>query len=283
MEDRNRKVLWRSRVTALQIGQRRIEEKRVCRVPDCGKAIKDFSTYCKKHQMANMKFGHPTIPLNFRLLEDRQRFAKIGRFVLRAIIKTPEDQRAWDRVMQGIESLRSDKANDFDETTLWRRRKNWTRKALAKAYLASAIQTKLLQEDRDKIETAVGAIAWMSLGNTIPMTKRQTDGAIRKIIGRLMLHFISFRQIEDEPRRKVKITSGVQTETGRLITDLIEREFGAKFWRDIDLIAAVELRERVNGKVSRDNETLSRTSRGGLKAVPGRDIPSAPILIGEED
>lgn len=280
-EERLRRIRGDARLAALKIGAKRLEQERKCAVPGCTHKSKTYSAYCRLHKEALAKNGHPTLRLALNGKADRESFRKIGRFVLSEVLKTESDQAAWERVLAGIAKARGSRTDKFDVVTMWRRKKHWTREAKARAYLASAIPatTGNLIDDRERIEWAVGMTAWLLLANEIPFSRRQVDAAIRKLFGRALLIMQRYPTGEgvEEGKYKIKPTTGVLTAAGKIATDLIEREFGRKLWKDIDWIAAIHLSKRLDPDLAR---VAMSTRRVGL-GVKGLDTKG--LLGGAED
>lgn len=254
-EDRLRRIRGDARLAALKIGAKRIEQERKCAVPNCTHKTKTYSAYCRIHKEALANNGHPTLKLALNTISERESFRKIGRFVLAEVLKTDSDRAAWGRVLAGIAKARGSHTDKFDVVTMWRRKQHWTREAKARAYLASAIPatTGNLIDDRERLEWAVGMTAWLLLANEIPFSRRQIDASIRKLFGRALLIMQRYPAGEgvEEGKYKVKPTTGVLTAAGKIATDLIGREFGRTFWKNVDGVAAIHLSKRLDHDLAR--------------------------------
>lgn len=242
----------------------------------CGELSPHYSTYCKSHAFRNKRWGHPEVRLliNTRVLRDNTKL--LGREVMEFIAPdaTLEDP-CWDRIAGRIEAISKDPAFRFDIPTLVRRQSSWRQPFIAAGLIGmhSRDLTRRFnytpeENARGFLESHLGMAARFlhasSVGDGPLLTARQIVFGLNKNAGRAIICGVRTKTKDPHDPEKVwkyRVRPGVITAVGRIMSELISREFGTRYWKLVsDAVAMMPHRVGRDLPFLLDNQDINRTT-----------------------
>lgn len=224
-----------ARASATRIGSRRqVQERRKCPVPECQSLPRWYSRYCNKHADKLRRYGHPTLNLKIRSKEDYANCLKVGRWLRDALTGNDMDRRAWLRIEGSLTRLARDHYLKHPIPVIARRNDTWRNDYKALCAISKRLE-KISAEEM--IAAYLGMASVIITENEILVTSKQLELMLNKAGGRAATRFGSWTAKEPLSERtyRWKPSGGTYTQIGKVIHEVISREFGAKWYKEADV------------------------------------------------
>ena len=295
-KDMYRKTSAASREWSLNYAAERMAQpNRKCPVPECTGVPKSYSRYCQYHNRRLKENGHPVLHLPVNTRPSYEKALKVGRWVREASSRDDEsNRRAWMRVEEDISRIATDPKYSYGIPVLAIRDKHWKNAFKARCLMARKLNLGTPAEEL--LAAFLGYAATILIGNEVNMKTRQIKHCFHKAGGRAIARYLKGVARDPVSYRVYRWNPGfgVLTETGRIIDDAISAEFGAMWFKDIEvkLIVAVggdpealgdlevDLRD---GKVAREfNRATSEANKGDADTDATADADATTDTEGGE-
>lgn len=233
---KQRRIYGVAKTSAKRIGsQRQAQPRRRCPVDGCLNEPKYYSRYCSRHADRLRRNGHPTLRLSTKTQQEYADCLKIGRWVRRALTQGEADKRAWLRVETALERLGRDTRYSHGIPTLSRRDKSWRNEFKAKCCLSR----RLLQIGAEEVLAAfLGLSSVVIENNDVAVGSKRFEHFLHKSGGKAVTRYMRTTALDPDADRvyRWKPSTGVITKVGKVVFDEIAKEFGARWWKEAEVL-----------------------------------------------